>query len=93
MLTAFETFAARDGIEVLAWRAHIEGLVERSHDGLMFSSIVVSLEFELAGQVARADATLEDAKQACLVLNSLRVPVVIESQVRVPGRAPQALTA
>jgi len=85
LLDAFEALAVRDGIEVLAWTAKVEGLVEHAPDGLMFSSIVLSLELELAGQVARAEATLEEAKQACLVLNSLRVPVVIETRVRVPG--------
>lgn len=85
MLASFEAFAVRDGIEVVAWSAQVEGRVERSLDGLMFSSIVLSLELELAGQVTRAEATLEEAKQSCLVLNSLRVPVVFETRVRVPG--------
>ena len=32
-------------------------------------------------------ATLDDAKQYCLVLNSLRVPVVVETQIRTPDGA------
>jgi hypothetical protein len=48
----------------------------------MFTSIVLELDMTLAGNVARVDATLEDAKQYCLVLNSLRVPVVVEAQIR-----------
>jgi organic hydroperoxide reductase OsmC/OhrA len=82
MLTTFEAFAARDGIDVLAWGAKVGGTVENTPEGLMFTSIVLELDMTLAGNVDRAEATLEDAKQECLVLNSLRIPVVIETQLR-----------
>jgi organic hydroperoxide reductase OsmC/OhrA len=82
MLTTFETFAARAGIELLAWNAKVGGTVEQTPEGLMFTSIVLELDMALAGNVDRAEATIEDAKQYCLVLNSLRIPVVIETQLR-----------
>jgi organic hydroperoxide reductase OsmC/OhrA len=95
MLTTFEAFAARDGIEVIDWNATLDGTVERSPDGLIFSSIVLALDMELAGNVANAENTLDDAKQYCLILNSLRVPVVIEATIRTPQRpgieAPQRI--
>jgi organic hydroperoxide reductase OsmC/OhrA len=84
MLTTFEAFAARDGIEVLRWDAKVGGTVEQTPEGRMFTSIVLELDMELAGNVDRTEATLEDAKQYCLVLNSLRVPVVIEAQLHTP---------
>jgi organic hydroperoxide reductase OsmC/OhrA len=90
MLTTFEAFAARDGIEVLRWAASASGTVDRTPDGLMFTSIVLGIEMELAGNVEHVERTLEDAKQYCLVLNSLRVPVVVEAQVRTPDRATSA---
>ncbi len=86
MLTTFEAFAARDGIQVLDWHASINGTVDRSPDGLMFSSIVMCLDMELAGNVDHVERTIEDTKQYCLVLNSLRVPVVIETTIRTPGQ-------
>lgn len=82
MLTTFEAFAARDGILILSWDGRTSGTVERTPEGLMFTSIVLQLDMELAGNVERIDATLEDAKQYCLVLNSLRVPVVVEAEIR-----------
>jgi organic hydroperoxide reductase OsmC/OhrA len=91
MLTTFEAFAARDGIEVLAWDAKASGTVERTPEGLMFTSIVLELDMELSGNVDRVEATLEDAKQYCLVLNSLRIPVVIEAQVRLPNELQRKL--
>ncbi len=82
MLTTFEAFAARDGIELSQWNATVNGTVERTMDGLMFTSIVLSIDMVISGKVDRVAGTLEDAKQYCLVLNSLRVPVVIETQIR-----------
>ncbi len=85
MLTTFEAFAARDGIEVQDWNANLSGTVERSPEGLMFTSIILSLDMALTGNVGEVEKTIEDAKQYCLVLNSLRVPVVIETTIRTPG--------
>jgi organic hydroperoxide reductase OsmC/OhrA len=84
MLTTFEAFAARDGIDVLAWDAKVTGTVERTPEGLMFTSIVLELDMSLTGNISRVESTLEDAKQYCLVLNSLRIPVVIETQLHTP---------
>jgi uncharacterized OsmC-like protein len=81
MLTTFEAFAARDGIDVLSWDAKINGTVEQTPEGRMFTSIVLELDMRLDGNVDRVESTLEDAKQYCLVLNSLRVPVVIETEL------------
>jgi organic hydroperoxide reductase OsmC/OhrA len=92
MLTTFEAFAARDGIEILAWDAKVGGTVDQSPEGLMFSSIVLELDMALDGNVDRVEATLEDAKQYCLVLNSLRVPVVIEAQLRMPNGTPREIS-
>jgi len=87
MLTAFETFAVRDGIEVRAWDATMNGTVEQTPEGQMFTSIVLQLDLELDGNVDHVEDTLEDAKQACLVLNSLRAPVMFETQIRTPDEA------
>jgi organic hydroperoxide reductase OsmC/OhrA len=84
MLTTFEAFAARDGIEVLRWAADARGTVDRTPEGLMFTSIILGIDMEIAGNVERVERTLEDAKQYCLVLNSLRVPVIIEAQIQTP---------
>jgi organic hydroperoxide reductase OsmC/OhrA len=82
MLTTFEAFAAREGIEIVSWEAMVNGDVERTIDGLMFNSIVLSIDMEIEGNVDNVGVALEDTKQYCLVLNSLRVPVVIETQIR-----------
>jgi len=87
LLTTFEAFAARDGIELLRWVASARGTVDRTTEGLMFTSIVLSIDMEVAGDVDRVEQTLEDAKQYCLVLNSLRVPVIVEADIQTPDQA------
>src|SRR5688572_8141376 len=87
MLTTFEAFAARDGIEDLRWVASASGTVDRTPEGLMFTSILLGIDIEIAGNVEPVERTLEDAKQYCLDLNSLRVPVVVEAQIETPDQA------
>jgi organic hydroperoxide reductase OsmC/OhrA len=84
LLSTFEVFAARDGIELLGWRTRITGTVEHTPEGLMFTSIVVELDADIDGNTELFDDALEDAKRSCLVHNALRVPVVIEAAVRTP---------
>jgi len=84
LLSTFEVFAARDGIELLGWRTRIHGTVESTPEGPMFTSIVVELDVDIDGNTEQFDDTLEDAKRYCLVHNALRVPVVIEAAVRTP---------
>jgi len=88
MLNTFETFAARDRIELLDWRAKVSGIVDQTPEGPTFTSIVVELDIEIAGEVDRFEAALDEAKRFCLVHNALRVPVVVETQVRTPHDAP-----
>ncbi|HEY4057203.1 MAG TPA: OsmC family protein [Kofleriaceae bacterium] len=92
MLTTFEAFCARDGITLLDWNASMKGSVERSPDGLMFSSIVLCIDMEVT-DADRVEATLEDAKRYCLILNSLSVPVVVETTIRTPGHTGEQIAA
>lgn len=87
LLTSFERLAARDRIALRAWDAETTGTVERTPEGWMFTSIVLEIDLELDGAIdddtaLKVDDLLERAKHACLVLNSLRAPVVVEAQLR-----------
>jgi organic hydroperoxide reductase OsmC/OhrA len=84
LLTTFEAFAARDGFEILRWVASARGTVDRTPEGLMFTSIVLGIDMEVTGHLEQVERTLEDAKQYCMVLNSLRVPVIVEAQIQTP---------
>jgi organic hydroperoxide reductase OsmC/OhrA len=84
LLSTFERFAAREGIELLSWNSKTSGLVEDTPEGPMFTSVVLELDIEVDGNTERFDDALEDAKSCCVVQNALRVPVVIEANVRTP---------
>jgi organic hydroperoxide reductase OsmC/OhrA len=84
MLTTFEAFAARDGIDLREWRAQVSGMVELTPEGPNFTSIVLELDLDIAGNIDRLEDALEEAKRCCLVHNALRVPVVVETRLRTP---------
>jgi hypothetical protein len=52
---------------------------------------VLGIDMAIDGNVKQVERTLEDAKQYCLVLNSLRVPVVVETEIRTPNHATEAV--
>ena len=81
LLTTFEALAARDKIEIHAWKTNASGIVERSAEGLQFTSIVLSVDMAIGGNTKVVEQTLEDARRLSLVLTSLRVPVVFETQI------------
>jgi hypothetical protein len=56
----------------------------------MFTSIVLELDMSLAGNISHVERTIEDAKQYCLVLNTLRIPVVIETCIHTPDELGEA---
>ena len=84
LLATFEKFAARDGIDLREWRAQVGGIVEDTPEGPCFTSIVIELDLDIAGNLDQLDVTLEEAKRSCLVHNALRVPVVVETRLRTP---------
>src|SRR5205809_7803633 len=53
MLRTFEALAGRDGIELLSWDAHARGEVDRTPEGLAFTSIVLVIDMEVTGKVER----------------------------------------
>lgn len=84
MLTAFEALAERDGIDLREWRAEVSGVVEETPEGPSFTSIVVALDLDVAGNIDEFEDALEEAKRCCAVQNVLRVPVVVETRLRTP---------
>ena len=84
LLTTFEALAARDRVDLVSWEARVGGTVDRTDDGLRFTSFSVEIDMEV-GDVARAKATLDETKQHCLITSALRVPVTIDAKIRPPA--------
>lgn len=81
LLTTFEAFAVRDGIDLLAWEARAHGTVEKTARGLAFTKFVLEVDMEV-GDIERAHATLADAQRHCLVSNALRVEPEVVATIR-----------
>jgi organic hydroperoxide reductase OsmC/OhrA len=84
LLTTFEAFAARAQLDVLDWKAHVGGMVEKTATGLQFTKFTIEVDMEVS-DVDKARATLDHAKQHCLVSNALRIPVDIDAKIRPPA--------
>ena len=81
LLATFEAIAARDGIQLLWWKATVSGEVERTSEGLQFTKILAAIDLQIDGNVDAVEATLEDTKNYALVTNALRVPVIVEANI------------
>src|SRR5688572_7931278 len=76
MKTTFEAFARRKELEVLAYGSRAEGTLDKTAQGLAFTSIVVAVELVVdAADVTRAEEILRSAKDHCIVSNALKTPV------------------
>lgn len=82
LLTTFEAFAVRDGVDLLAWEATARATVAKGQTGLAFTKIVIEIDMEV-GDVAQARETLEVAKGRSLVANALAVPIEIVPTFRI----------
>lgn len=81
LLTTFEAFAVRDGVDLLAWEARAHGTVEKTPHGLAFTKFVIEVDMEV-GDTVRAHQTLADAQRHCLVSNALRIAPEIVANIR-----------
>ncbi|HTR50777.1 MAG TPA: OsmC family protein [Kofleriaceae bacterium] len=81
LLTTFEALAARDRVALAAWVANVTGTLDRSAQGLAFTSFRVALALEV-DDVERARRTLDDTRVHCPACKALNVPVEIDATIR-----------
>ena len=85
MLTTFEAFAVRDGVELLNWKADVGGTVEKTATGPQFTKFTIAVEMEV-GDVERAHKTLDEAQRHCLVTKVLNAPVEVIATITPSAR-------
>ena len=87
--TTFDAFARRRKLEVLSYGSQVQGTLDKTPQGLGFTSIVVAVELVVdAADATRAEEILRSAKDHCIVSNALKTPVQLV--VRVRAAAPAA---
>jgi organic hydroperoxide reductase OsmC/OhrA len=80
LMTTFQSFAARAGLAVAGYESRVDGVLDKTAAGLVFTSIRVAVELRVAeADRARAEQLLQSAKRHCLVANALKVPVELEA--------------
>jgi organic hydroperoxide reductase OsmC/OhrA len=82
--TTFDSFAAKDKLAVARYASDVQGVLDKSPAGLVFTSFTISVELHVAeADVERARTALDTAKRFCLVSNALKTPVEVRSTVRI----------
>jgi organic hydroperoxide reductase OsmC/OhrA len=85
----FEVFASRARLEVFAYSSRVEGTLDKTPQGLAFTSIAIEAQLVVAeADVARAADILRTAKDHCIVANALRTPVRLTVTVRAEAPVP-----
>lgn len=86
--TTFEVFASRARLSVLAYSSRVEGTLDKTPQGLAFTSIAIAVELVVAeADAARAGDLLRTAKDHCIVANTLKTPVRLTASVRAAAPA------
>jgi organic hydroperoxide reductase OsmC/OhrA len=85
----FDAIAGRARIPVLAYSSRVEGTLDKTGRGIVFTAITIAVELVVADEHAvRAGEILRKAKEHCIVANSLAVPVALVASVKTAAPAP-----
>jgi len=82
LMTTFMAMNARTPLNLRGFQCRAEGTLDKTPEGLVFTSIVLSVEIRVPlEEVERAERLLLSAKKYCIISNSLKTPVVLKSTV------------
>lgn len=82
--TTFDSFAAKEKLAVARYTGDVQGVLDKSPAGLVFTSFTVSVEVRVAeADVERARTALDAAQRWCLISNALKTPVEVRAEVRI----------
>ena len=80
LMTTFMSVAARSKLPVAGYRCAVEGILDKTAEGLVFTSIILRANLRVAAaDKERAQTLLQTAKKYCIVTNSLKTPVALEA--------------
>jgi organic hydroperoxide reductase OsmC/OhrA len=92
LLDTFLAFARRRGLVLRGYRGGARGTLEKTHDGLAFTSIGVDVELRVTESDAPlAERLLREARDQCIVANAIRV--AIELNLTINGVTAGAIAA
>ena len=84
VLLTFLAMARISRLEVARWRSNAKGTVERQEgQGWLFTGINIEVELTVSksSDVERAERLVHKAEQNCLISQSMKTPVKLETKV------------
>jgi peroxiredoxin-like protein len=85
-MTTFFALARRKELAVQRYGSHVEGQLDKTREGLVFTSVVLHVEIEVASaDVQLARDLVSAAHGYCIVTNALRPEVRLEASVSPAG--------
>jgi organic hydroperoxide reductase OsmC/OhrA len=76
LMVTFRSLAEARGLELRGYSSRIKGALDRTSEGLTFTSIVLEVTLAVPeAELARATELLETAKRCCIVSHALKPPV------------------
>ena len=81
MLTYF-ALNKRAGIETKSYTSRAESSLDKTKEGIVFTSFKVTVELKVpAARIDEAKRLLESAKKHCIISNALKTPASIDARV------------
>lgn len=88
LMTTLQSLARRANIPLARYGSRINGTLEKTAAGIVFTGIVATMEVAVAEEHReRMGPLIESAKKYCIVSNALKVPVTVTAEVAVAATA------
>ncbi len=85
IMTTFLYYALKQNLGFISYESDAEGLLEKVEDKFMFSKIVVKCKILVNSdsEVEKAKNLIESSKQHCLISNSIKSEVIVQTDIEV----------
>jgi organic hydroperoxide reductase OsmC/OhrA len=88
LMATFVAVSEKSKLDVASYESKAEGLLDKTPEGMGFTSIVLTVTLEVAeADRSKAERLMELAKKHCIVSNSLKRPVEVQLELKVRARS------
>lgn len=89
LMTTYMVLAKQAGLQVATYRSGAEGILEKTKEGIVFTRITIRVAIDApTDRLEDTRKVLETAKKYCIISNSLKRPVEVESEIHaIPAQA------
>ena len=92
LMTTYMVLARKAALELSRYRSRAEGVLEKTKEGIVFTRIALHVSILAPeSRLEEAAKLIETAKKYCIVSNSLKRPVEVESTVEATPEGARAI--